>query len=206
MNLGFDSEKLKSGYLNLPDYQKILITFGVLAALIGLYFYLIFMPKQAQMEALVAKHRTMTQTISQNKAVEASLPRFEAEHKMLNTKLAQALEQLPSSDELPTLIQNMESVATESSVEFNKLSLSKEKPKGFYVEVPVDLKLSGSYHDIATFFDRLSGLPRIINVSGLSFSSPKDIDGKVVLEVSCRASIFKFAEKKQKKGKKGKKK
>ncbi len=205
MALDLNTDKLKASYLALPDYQKLLITFGTLAILVGLYVYLLYMPKQEELETLTQKLQSMETTVSQNRAVEASLPRFEAEHKALNERLADALTQLPNSDEIPTLLQDMESIGNEASVKFEKLSLSKEKSRGFFVEVPVELVLSGSYHDIAVFFDRLSKVPRIINIANLNFSSPKNMDGKIMLNVTCRASIFKFAEKKEETKGQGKK-
>jgi type IV pilus assembly protein PilO len=204
MALELKGDKIKEGYLALPEYQKILITFVALAILIGLFVWFMYMPKMADLESLETKLKGMESTVSQNRAVEASLPKFEAEHAKLGRELAKALTQLPSSDEIPRLLQDMEVIGNKASVEFKKLKLAKDIPRGFYVEVPVDLNLYGSYHDLATFFDRLSGLPRIINISRVNFSSPKSEKGKIMLNATCRASIFKFAEKKS--ADKGKKK
>lgn len=200
LDLGFDTEKIKSGYLKLPDYQKVLITFVVMAAIGGLYFYFLYMPKQKELASLRPKLAKMQSDLSQSRAVADDLPRFESEAKELNEKLARALKQLPSSDEIPRLLKDMESLGKESGVEFKSLRLLKDVPRDFYAEVPVDLKLSGGYHDTAVFYDKLSNLPRIINVSNLSFGSPKDVAGKIVLDISCRATTFKFLEKE--KGKK----
>ena len=200
------TDKIKESYLALPDYQKILVTFVVLAILVGLFFWFMYKPKMEGLESLEKKLKGMQTTVSQNRAVEASLPKFEAEHAKLDQELAKALTQLPSSDEIPRLLENMEAIGNKASVEFKKLKLSKEVPRGFYVEVPVDLDLYGSYHDLAVFFDRLSNLPRIINISKLKFSSPKNDKGKIMLNANCRASIFKFAEKKSDDAGKGKKK
>ncbi len=206
MALELKGDKIREGYLALPDYQKILITFVALGVLVGLFVWFMYMPKMKDLESLEKKLKGMQTTVSQNRAVEASLPKFEAEHTKLNQQLAKALAQLPSSDEIPQLLQNMEGIGNKASVDFKKLKLAKDIPRGFYVEVPVDLELYGSYHDLAVFFDKLSSLPRIINVSKLKFSSPKGEKGKIMLKATCRASIFKFAEKKSDGAGKGKKK
>jgi type IV pilus assembly protein PilO len=71
---------------------------------------------------------------------------------------------------------------------------SSEVAKGFYAEVPVDLKLTGSYHQAGAFFDAVSKMERIVNIQGLTLGGAKDVDGRTALSIDCRAITFRFIE------------
>ncbi|MDT8317279.1 MAG: type 4a pilus biogenesis protein PilO, partial [bacterium] len=63
----------------------------------------------------------------------------------------------------------------------------------------------GLYHDIAVFFDKLSKLPRIVNISNIAITQPKMTEGRLILSLDCVATTYKFIEKTENMAKKGKK-
>ncbi len=190
-------DAIVNGYLKLPDYQKMLISAAIVLLLGGAYFYFLYMP---QMEELAQRKKTLVEKqaeVSKLQGVAEDLAKVKREAKKTEEKLEKAKTLLPSSDELPKLIRDMESLGRSAGVVFESLQMGKEKSQEYYTEVPVNLKLVGVYHDIATFFDKLSQLPRIINVSNVDFGSPKSVEGKMMLKISCVATTYK--EKKEKK-------
>ncbi|MBE9536942.1 MAG: type 4a pilus biogenesis protein PilO [Proteobacteria bacterium] len=193
--MAIDAESIKSSYEKLPENQKILIPVVLAALLGGLYFYYMYTPMQAKEVSLRKKLTQMQSKLSQSQAVAADLPRFEAEAKAQKVKLKEALTKLPGSDEIPALLKSMEAIGYNSGVEFLSVKMKGEAPRGFYAEVPVDLKLMASFHEFAIFMDKLSKLPRIINISKIKLGSPKNKGGKVVLSIECRATTYKFLNK-----------
>jgi type IV pilus assembly protein PilO len=92
----------------------------------------------------------------------------------------------------------------------------REVEKDFYAEVPVELKIRGKFHNLVSFFDRISRLPRIVTISNLNIieskkSSGSQTDSGTFIEATCNAITFRFieariddpAEDDKKKGKKG---
>ena len=77
----------------------------------------------------------------------------------------------------------------------------------FYEEIPVKIKLSGGYHELALFFDKVANLSRIVNIKDLAISEANIYGDKVNLNSSCTAITFRFIEKSQEapKAKKAKK-
>ena len=55
--------------------------------------------------------------------------------------------------------------------------------RDFYAEVPFKLKVTGSFHEVATFFDRVGKLYRIVNIRNISMSDPTERSGKIVLTI-----------------------
>ena len=58
----------------------------------------------------------------------------------------------------------------------------------------------GNFHEIATFFDSLSRLRRIVNVTNITFEQPKEVSGKVTLQARFLVTAFMFVDPKQQKG------
>jgi type IV pilus assembly protein PilO len=72
-----------------------------------------------------------------------------------------------------------------------------QEPQEFYARVPLELTILGSYHNVATFFDKVSKLDRIINILNFSMGDVKEIGGETILKTSCLATTFRFLETKE---------
>ncbi|MEE8557151.1 MAG: type 4a pilus biogenesis protein PilO, partial [Myxococcota bacterium] len=70
----------------------------------------------------------------------------------------------------------------------------KEVKRGFYAEVPIDIELRGTYHNVAVFFDKIAHLPRIVRISKVSMSVADDRKDPPVLKVKGVAQTFRFVE------------
>lgn len=71
------------------------------------------------------------------------------------------------------------------------------EPEEFYARVPLELTMLGSYHNVATFFDKISKLDRIINVLNFSMGDVKQVGGETVVKTSCLATTFRFLDTKE---------
>jgi type IV pilus assembly protein PilO len=76
--------------------------------------------------------------------------------------------------------------------------LGGESAEGFYARVPVRMQVSGSFHEVVVFLDKLSKLSRIVNVTDISLDEPVFRNQKVVLRTSFNATTFRFIESKKK--------
>ena len=71
----------------------------------------------------------------------------------------------------------------------------RQKPEGyqeFYAEVPVDMQVRGTYHQVASFFDEVAKLDRIVNVSNIVLRDPQVVDDDLVLEANSTVTTFRF--------------
>lgn len=72
------------------------------------------------------------------------------------------LRQLPSDTEVPGLLEDITSAGLNSGLEFEEIKLLPEVTQPFYIELPIQIKVFGSYHDLATFVSAVAGMPRIV--------------------------------------------
>jgi len=105
------------------------------------------------------------QELNEQRVVLNDLPRFRKETEEMKKKRQVALKQLPDKKEIDKLLQDISYHAIESGLVVLLFKPQKEIKKNFYAEIPVDIKLSGTYHDQAMFFDKIANLQRIVNVS-----------------------------------------
>src|SRR6185436_2667370 len=84
------------------------------------------------------------------------------------------------------------SAGRESGLEILLFRQKPERFQDFYAEVPVDVLVRGNYHQVATFFDRVGQLDRIVNVADISMKEPKAESGTMIVDTSCSAVTFRF--------------
>lgn len=197
MAITFDS------LLKLPKSKKILILVIILVAITGLYAYLFYLPYQEEMERLKREYDKLTRELNESRAIVRDLQKFKEEIEKLNAELIKALTQLPNEKEIPEILRNISSLGKESNLEFTLFKPKPEEPMQFYAKVPIELVVVGSYHDTGAFFDKVSKLPRIINVVDFNMSrfqkekDPKKIGTEIFVKTSCLVNTYRFIEKKK---------
>jgi type IV pilus assembly protein PilO len=74
------------------------------------------------------------------------------------------LKSLPTSNETPGLLDDITLVGTSAGLTFKLLNWQREIPKEFYAELPIEMEVTGGYHDFGQFASEIAGLPRIVTV------------------------------------------
>jgi type IV pilus assembly protein PilO len=186
--------------LKLSTSKKVLILVFILCVITGLYFYAFFNPRQEELKVLKDDLNKQIKELNESKAITRDLKKFKEQAEALNVELANALTQLPNEKEIPEILKNITSLGKESNLEFTLFRPKTEEPQQFYAKVPIELIVLGSYHNTGIFFDKMSKLPRIINVVDFNMSRTKDIKGKleneVLVKTSCVVNTYRFIEKK----------
>ncbi len=147
------------------------------------------MTTEAELNESVIK---LDSEIATEKRLAAKLNKAEERLKDLEGRLQSALEQLPDKSEIDNLLEKISNVARESGLELNLFQRKEENFKDFYAEVPVLVSVTGTYHQVATFFDEVSRLPRIVNINQISAFDPKVEEDAVILKVDCVLTAFRY--------------
>jgi len=182
--------------VRLPRLQKIGMLCGAVLLIFGLYWFLVYRDYSAKLDDRQAVLTKKQQELNEQMVILADLPKFKKETADMKSKRQEALEQLPNEKDIDRLLEDISSLAIESGLEILLFKPEQEVKRNFYAEIPVELKLSGGYHDLALFYDKIANLPRIVNVSDLLIEKPQEVDGRNMLQASCTAKTYKFIEEK----------
>jgi type IV pilus assembly protein PilO len=195
--------------LKLSTPKKVLILVAILCVIAGLYLYAFFIPRQDELKVARGELSKLTKELNESKAITRDLQKFKEQVEKLNEELKNALTQLPNEKEIPEILKNISSLGKESNLEFTLFRPKPEEPQQFYAKVPIELVAFGSYHNIGIFFDKVSKLPRIINVVDFNMTRAKDIKGRseseILVKASCMINTYRFIEKKSEENKSEKK-
>ena len=180
-------------FLDLPPRQRVLFLVGGVGFLFFLYAYFLYWPRAE----LIAQQETFRADLQLDRdrkaAIVANIEHARQEVVRLDGDLRQAVAQLPDNKEIPDLLSNISSLGREAGLDVVQFKQRPEKYEEFYAEVPVDILVRGTYHQVASFFDRVSRMARIVNVNDVSAKSPAKLDNDtVMLETACIATTFRF--------------
>jgi type IV pilus assembly protein PilO len=195
----------------LSRVHKLVISVAILGALWGGFVWFFYMPQTEKISRLTQDLKSAQDKLSRLKNVEQNLRAFKKEFKETDEKFKEALKLLPDKEEIPTLLTSISNLGAQSGLEFLLFQPQREVPRNFYAEIPLKLEVTGPYHNVATFFDKVSRLSRIVNIGDVTMTEMKAAKTQadvVVLKTGCTATTYKFIEAKEepKKGKRRRKK
>lgn len=176
----------------LPLSKKLLILVAIWLIIIGLFYYFLYGAKLSEKSALTAKLDGLKNTVADKQRVASNLPKLKKEREDLNAELNKALAALPNEKEIANLLESISDAARASRLDILTFKPGKETPKGFYAEVTIDMKVDGGFGSLISFFEKVAGLPRIVNINGLTVTSGKEVRGEVMLSATFVATTFKF--------------
>jgi type IV pilus assembly protein PilO len=175
----------------LSKAQRILISVGVFAVIIGLFVYLLYMPKFSDIDRLDKKLQTLEKKLASAKRNAASLKKFQAKMKEAEAQFKAAMRALPEKGEIPSLLTHISKSGHDVGLDFLLFEPKPEIRKEFYAEIPVAINVKGGYHDMAMFFDRVARLSRIVNVKNITMGREREGED---LNTRCTAVTYKFVE------------
>jgi type IV pilus assembly protein PilO len=140
------------------------------------------------------EQRRLDNDLIEKTAIANNLNQFRREKEALEQRLQEALAELPEEKKIDELLQLFQERARKAGLEIAVIEPGGEVNEGFYARVPINMSVTGNFHEIVTFFDSLSRLRRIVNVNNITLDSPKDAGGKVTLTGRFLVTTFMFVQ------------
>jgi type IV pilus assembly protein PilO len=196
----------------LTVLQRMLIAVGLIVVIIAGFVWYLIWPKVGQITEYRTKLEKIEKQLTTAKRNAAALKKFQAKMEEAEAQFKTAMRALPEKEEIPSLLTSISKSGQDAGLEFLLFEPKPEVRKEFYAEIPVAINVTGGYHDMAVFLDKVARLSRIVNVRDISMGRTKAGED---LNTSCTAVTYKFVEgpppedpkdKKKKKKKKRKKK
>lgn len=178
----------------VPFAQRILVLALVIVLIVVANYVAFVSPAEEELARLDQQVKTLDTQLVQKRAIAQNLARYRVEVERLKQRLNEALTLLPNEAEIPELLQKLAALVEQSDCEMATFEPQGEQVSGFYARIPVKMKIKGNYHSVAVFFDKVSKLARIVNVTDISLKDPDEENSKTVLVAEFMATTFKFVE------------
>lgn len=130
----------------------------------------------------------------ENKAFKAAnLEALRNQMKEMEESFGALVSQLPTDTEVPGLLEDITNKGLESGLEIKSIKLQAEQAKEFYIELPISIEVSGTYHDFGTFVSGIAALPRIVTLHDFKISADSKSPGVLSMSISARTYRYKGA-------------
>jgi type IV pilus assembly protein PilO len=159
---------------------------------VALFWQYSYKGKSAELESLTTKVEELNSQIISEQRLARNLPQVRELVKELEVKLKIALTELPDEREIPDLLASISKLAKDAGLEVSLFQPKPENVREFYAEVPVAITVNGTYHQVATFFDEVGRLSRIVNINQIKVSSPVITEARISVRTDCTATTFRY--------------
>lgn len=174
----------------LPWKVQLAVFVGLSLAGIGAFYYFYEMPAQAQMAGREQELASVRARINKGLTTARQLPEFQKEVGDLQARLDSLKPILPEEKDAADLLRRVNTLAVESNLSVQVFRPQAIATRQMHAEWPIQLELSGTYHNLGVFLDRISKFPRIINVGALDIRGKTQPNANATIDVTCTATTF----------------
>ncbi len=190
-----DIDDLKRiGSAPLPIKIGIIVILCILLAAAG--YFLDTTEQQSELDKFVAEEQDLRFVFSAKQAKAANLEAYKQQLEEMRTSFGTLLRQLPNETEIETLLTDISQTGISAGLEIDYFKPEGLRPKEFYSEYPIKLKVTGRYHEFATFISGVAALPRIVTVQDIEIK-PFDANGGVKLTMELTAITYQYLDESQ---------
>ncbi|GAB2677436.1 type IV pilus inner membrane component PilO [Aliiglaciecola aliphaticivorans] len=167
----FDVNKLKE--MNELDFEQVanwpfevktvVALFVAILVSVGGYYGLIS-SKLPVLGRVQGNEVELKQTFAAKYRIAVNLKAYEEQLARIEADFSSMLKSLPTSNETPGLIDDITFVGTTAGLNFKLINWQQEIPKEFYTELPIQMEVTGNYHEFGQFVSNIAALPRIVTL------------------------------------------
>jgi type IV pilus assembly protein PilO len=201
MNLNFDLSQLRDIDFNdvarWPRPVKAAAIVLLSVAVLGAGLWLDTKKQFETLEKTRQQEKTLKEEFLVKQAKAANLDAYKAQMEEMRRSFGTMLRQLPSRTEVAELLVDVSQTGLQSGLEFELFKPEAERPADFYAELPIRMKVTGSYHEFGRFVSDIAALSRIVTLqdftvglrqagSGRDSKTARSVDDPLVMEVTAR--------------------
>lgn len=155
-----------------PILVKLGVMLVVLLLIIGASWYFDWQDQLGRIQSETSKEEGLRKTFLEKKAEAVNLPAYQKQLEDIEKQFGALLKQLPGKSEMDALLTDINQAGLGRGLQFELFRpAGGETRRDFYAELPIAIKVTGSYHDMGAFASDISKLSRIVTLENVSLSS-----------------------------------
>lgn len=168
-----------------PTPIKLVVLLMVVLVVFGIGYFLIVKDKQTWLSRMEAEERQLRLDFETKSSLAVNLDAYKEQMNEMEIAFDSMLQQLPGRSEVAELLTDISRTGIRNGLEFELFMPESERVIDFYVELPISMRVTGSYHQLARFISDLAGLPRIVSMHDLRME-PVGSDGKISMDITTK--------------------
>ena len=167
-----------------PIAVKGILIAVVAVGVLALGYFLDVQAQQENLERITNKEKQLKEDFEFKQAKAANLEAYKAQMVEMEDSFGAMIRQLPSKTEVEDLLVDISQTGLASGIEFQLFKPLAEKHIEFYAELPITLKMTGTYHQFGEFVSGIAALPRIVTLENITLKSDKK--GDLTMDVTAK--------------------
>ncbi|MEJ2530975.1 MAG: type 4a pilus biogenesis protein PilO [Halioglobus sp.] len=170
---------------------KLFIWIALLVAVLVAGYYYHVKDLQLQLTQVEAKEETLKKEFEKKAFEAANLDAYRQQLKEMEESFGALVSQLPSDTEVPGLLEDITNKGLLNGLTIASIDLKGEQAREFYVELPIAISASGSYHDLGAFVSGMAGLPRIVTLHDFNITAKGDNANALQMNITAKTYRYK---------------
>ena len=185
-------EKILEKMGGFTTRQKVISASAVVVMLISAFVGYVVVPRNKQIHALSEEINVLNGEINIRQTKARRLEELKAEYAILKAQLVELEKHLPEEAEVENLLKQVSDLGEHNGLLITlwKPGERKPDPSGIYLEIPMAVTVSGGYHALGSFFERVGAMYRIVNISHINMGNSKKESGRFFIETNFLATTF----------------
>mgnify|MGYP001550267935 FL=1 len=176
----------------LPFRIAVIAIVFMVASGLGIYWFIV-KDKAPQLERAEAEEQDLRLTFENKQRKAANYDAYKAQLAQIEQSFGTMLRQLPGETEIPSLIVDISQTGLAAGLQEKLFVPRAEIPKDFYAEKPINIRLTGGYHEIGNFVSGIAALPRIVTLHDINIT-PEAGGGYDNLSMQVTAKTYRYLE------------
>lgn len=153
-----------------PLIPKITVLFSLLLVILLAGWWFLWSDQLIELETKQHEEEALKQQYLEKKRQAVNLDLYIQQLAEIDRSFGALLKQLPNKSEIEALLIEVNQAGLGRGLQFELFRPGQEQIKDFYAELPIVVKINGSYHDFGAFAADIAKLPRIVTLNNISIA------------------------------------
>jgi type IV pilus assembly protein PilO len=169
-----------------PAAIKVVLVLILCGAVVAAWYFLDAEDQYLELERVERIEQDLRKDFEGKQAKAANLEAYRAQLAEMKESFGAMLRQLPNRTQVADLLVDVSQTGLAAGLEFELFQPQPEVPKDFYAELPIKIRVIGTYHEFGEFVSGLAALPRIVTVHDVSMKPRSKTSDQLVMEATAR--------------------
>jgi len=158
----------------------------------AMVYFLAWKPNKPDLDSARAEEIKLTETLTAKARKAANLDAYKAQLLEIEQSFGAMLRKLPNKTEVPNLLTDISQQGAGAGLDQKLFQPNAQVNKDFYAELPIKMRLTGSFHSIGAFVSGIAALPRIVTLHNVEITPAGKDQGVDQLQLDVTAKTYRY--------------